>query len=295
MDRQNSNNKTLIIAVATVISVLIIAITAIIAVKILRQPASTNRANDVEMASTPTPTVDPNTETYQKAVSLFDQKNYKDAATLFAQLGDYEDAISKTNICNYQQALNLYNAKRYDDALALLDQVTNLTEATALKEKCNTAKKDIALYKKAKAKYKKGKYTAAIKLLNKVKNYAPAKSLKKKAEKKKKNMPPAAPDVEEFVDITPPVGDGSTYEVRWSKVPGASGYEYMSKEEMYYPDGMEDTDPYYAQEFTNERRYEVGASDSIKVSFKVRAYKIINGKKKFGEWSRYVYCYLNSN
>lgn len=95
MDRQNSNNKTLIIAIATVVSVLIIAITAIIAVKILRQPTSTNRANDVEIASTPTPTVDPNAETYQKAVSLFDQKNYKDAATLFAQLGDYEDAISK--------------------------------------------------------------------------------------------------------------------------------------------------------------------------------------------------------
>lgn len=291
MNRQN--NKTLIIAVATVISVLIIAIAAIVAVVILKQPTGTNGSNRVEVA--PTPTVDPNAETYQKAMNLFDQKNYKEAATMFAQLGDYEDAVNKTNICNYQQALELYSAKKYDEALTLLEQVTNLTEANTLKEKCNNAKQEIALYKKAKAKYQKGKYTEAINLLKKIKNYAPAKTLKKKAEKKKKNMPPAAPDVEEFEDITPPVGDGSTYRVRWSKVSGASGYQYSSKQEMYYPGGEEDTDPYYEQEFTNQRNYEVGASDAIKVSFRVRAYKLINGKKKFGEWSRYVYCYMNSN
>lgn len=292
MDRPNSNNKTLIIAVAAVISVLILAIAAIIAVKIWKQPTGTSGLNRGAVASTPT--VDPNAETYQKAVNLFNQKNYKEAATLFTQLGDYKDAINKTNVCNYQQALNLYNAKRYDEALALLNKVTNLAEATALKEKCNIAKKDIALYKKAKSKYKKGKYTAAIKLLNQVKNYAPAKSLKKKVEKKKKNMPPAAPDVEEFVDVTPPVGDGTTYEVRWSKVPGASGYEYYCKQEIAYGDGTVDDDPYYEQQYTTNRSYQVGASDPLTVSFKVRAYKMINGRRKYGEWSRVVYCYMNN-
>ena len=247
MEKQASNNKMIIIAVSVVLSILIFVIAAIFAIKIMQEPAELNSVESIGTMATAGPIVNPNAETYLKATDLYNQQNYAEAAKLFSQSANYQDAEHKANVCKYQQALALYRNKKYDASLMLLKEITNLAEANTLKNKCNDAKKDVALYKKAKSKYKNGKHSEAIKLLGKVKNYAPAKELKKKAEIKKKNMPPAKPDVNEFADITSPIGDGSTYEVTWNKVSGATGYQYSCTQEINYPDGTVDDAPYYEQ------------------------------------------------
>ena len=296
MEKQTSNTKMIIIAVTVVLSVLIIAVAAITALQIVNKPAGSAPAQEAEAIPTQTaaPTVDPNIEIYQKATVLYQKQKYAKAAKLFDQLGSYQDAADKADICKYKRALALYGKKKYTASLKVLREVKGMPKAKALKMKCKTAKKNIKRYQKAKVKYNDGKFTQAINILNKVKNYAPAKKLKRKAIQKKQNMPPARPDVNEFVDVTPPVGDGTTYQVTWGAVPGASGYQYYCTQKVNYSDGSIDEEPYYEQNYTMSRKYEVAASDSMIVTFKVRAYKLINGSRKYGDWSREVHCYMNN-
>ena len=108
------------------------------------------------------------------------------------------------------------------------------------------------------------------------------------------NQPPAKPKVNEFEEDTGESVEGTSYTVTWNKVPGASGYQYYAVQEMDYGDGEEDDEPYCETQNTTSRSYTVAASDPLIVSFKVRAYKKINGKIKYGPWSKMVYCYMNS-
>lgn len=108
------------------------------------------------------------------------------------------------------------------------------------------------------------------------------------------NQPPAKPKVNEFEEDAGESVEGTSYTVTWNKVPGASGYQYYAVQKMDYGDGEEDDEPYCETQNTTSRSYTVAASDPLIVSFKVRAYKKINGKTKYGPWSKMVYCYMNS-
>lgn len=100
------------------------------------------------------------------------------------------------------------------------------------------------------------------------------------------NQPPAKPKVNEFEDLTDADNDrGFTYRVTWDKVPGASGYQYYAVQTMTWYDD----EPYYEKKKTISRHYMVYTSSSMEVEFKVRAYKKVNGKIKYGPWSRTVH------
>lgn len=72
-------------------------------------------------------------------------------------------------------------------------------------------------------------------------------------------------------------GDGVTYIFSWNKISGVTGYEVMvyEKEWEWYP----------YKKITNENRISVSFSSLTGLKAKVRAYKVIKGKKYYGAWS----------
>ena len=72
---------------------------------------------------------------------------------------------------------------------------------------------------------------------------------------------------------------GVLYTLKWSKVRGAKGYQVKDiRREM----GEWSTFSLHTQ----KRSYKAGTSNDDIIKIKVRAYKIVNGKKKYGPWSK---------
>lgn len=78
--------------------------------------------------------------------------------------------------------------------------------------------------------------------------------------------------------MTPPA-DGVEYTVTWKKVAGASGYQIKVT--------LLDEGRWQSHYITTKKRSYSEAGSTIGQSkAKVRAYKIVNGKKKYGPWSK---------
>ena len=76
-----------------------------------------------------------------------------------------------------------------------------------------------------------------------------------------------------------PTVTGVNYKLKWSKVHGAKGYQVKeSHNEM--------KEWYTFSNFTKKRSYETGGEIKTTIKIKVRAYKIVKGKKKYGPWSK---------
>ena len=75
------------------------------------------------------------------------------------------------------------------------------------------------------------------------------------------------------------VAEGVLYTVKWKKVKGAKGYQVkVSSREM--------GEWFTRSEFTSKKSYTVAGSSIDTYKIKVRAYKIVDGKKKYGPWSK---------
>ena len=76
-----------------------------------------------------------------------------------------------------------------------------------------------------------------------------------------------------------PRADGVAYTITWNKVAGASGYQVKvaTKEGTWWP---------YRYVLTKKRSYTEAGSSIEKSKARVRAYKIVNGKKQYGPWSK---------
>ena len=75
--------------------------------------------------------------------------------------------------------------------------------------------------------------------------------------------------------------DDSTYLIytfKWKKVKGADGYQVR---ESYKESGTW----YSSNSITKYCFYETGGTDITDIKIKVRAYKTVKGKKKYGSWS----------
>lgn len=76
------------------------------------------------------------------------------------------------------------------------------------------------------------------------------------------------------------VGDGVTYIFNWKKVSGASGYEVRVYERETEFNGW-----YAYTKKTKKTNASVSFSYLYKLKAKVRAYKVVDGKKFYGKWS----------
>ena len=75
------------------------------------------------------------------------------------------------------------------------------------------------------------------------------------------------------------VASGVIYTVKWKKVKGAKGYQVRES-------AKEAGEWFTSTKFTSKCTYKTGGSTIDTFKIKVRAYKIVNGRKKYGAWSK---------
>ncbi len=75
------------------------------------------------------------------------------------------------------------------------------------------------------------------------------------------------------------VAEGVTVTFTWKKVKGAKGYQVSISQKEF-------GDWYNERKFTKKRSFSAGGSSISDIRIKVRPYKIVRGKKKFGPWSK---------
>lgn len=247
-----------------------------------------------EAQMTPVPTLSPEEEKYVQAGKYREQGEFEMAARLYETILYYNDAKAKREECVYQMALQSYQGEKYEEAMGMLNGIERQGQAEELYQKCSTKLKQQKNYQEAEKLYKDGKYQQSKTILKKLSDYKPATKLLKKVNNKIKNLPPDVPDIEEFYDTTEGIsgmGKRASQTVEWDPVKGADGYEYETIETNL--ELSSEAAPYYAKEETKECSYRTSSANSTEVEFKVRAYKYVNGRKKYSGWSRTVYCRMN--
>ena len=89
-----------------------------------------------------------------------------------------------------------------------------------------------------------------------------------------------APSIGSWKTKTNINASGTTYTIKWKKVKGAKGYQVKLSERS---DGLD----WWTRTYTTRKRSaSLGGSSLDAVRAKVRAYKIVNGRKKYGPWSK---------
>lgn len=76
-----------------------------------------------------------------------------------------------------------------------------------------------------------------------------------------------------------PAVSGVSYTIKWKKVSGAKGYQVKES-------AREMGEWFTSTKYTSSCSYKTGGSSIDTFKIKVRAYKIVNGKKKYGPWSK---------
>lgn len=78
-----------------------------------------------------------------------------------------------------------------------------------------------------------------------------------------------------------PIGDGVRYTIKWKKVKGASGYQVQKYSRL---------DKWYKHPTASQKKCSTSIefSSLFEIKVKVRAYKIVNGRRVYGKWSKMV-------
>ena len=256
---------------------------------------------------------------YQEAKSYMEYEDYEEAIKIFKALGNYEDSVDMIKACNVEQIKDKYffmenlvsevkeimeiknyepgkqyclekiqekvdsclKNNEYNAAIEFLEKVSDYIDITDLLKECK--------YKKVKALYKNKKYDKALNLVKEILDYKNAKDFKEKIEKSKKNSKlktPVLSDIYDSTDYFSQIGDGTSCRGEWIAISGADGYE------VHYSE-LSSGETYEETIDTEECFYEVSASDTIYIEMKVRAYKYVDGVKKYSDWSQIKAYTLN--
>lgn len=78
-----------------------------------------------------------------------------------------------------------------------------------------------------------------------------------------------------------PIGTGVRYTIKWKKVKGADGYQVQK---------YEYSDKWYKSPVVSQKKCSTSIEFSSlrEIKAKVRAYKIVNGRRVYGKWSKAV-------
>ena len=90
---------------------------------------------------------------YQKAVTLFEEKKYEEAKSVFNSIPDYKDSASYLNEISYHEAVSLYEAKKYSEAKEKFTELGGLHDSQTMLKACD--------YGIANELYEAGEYKAA--------------------------------------------------------------------------------------------------------------------------------------
>lgn len=93
---------------------------------------------------------------YKKATSLYEAGDYEAAASLFEELGDYENSAEMALACKYTFAAQLLENKDYDAAKEIFEKLGNYADSENFRKECD--------YQKAEDAFTSGDYETAISL-----------------------------------------------------------------------------------------------------------------------------------
>ncbi len=118
-----------------------------------------------------------NASNYEKASTLATEKKYAEAAEVFAELGDYEDAEEKTLECRYNNACALEAEKKYSEAKAIFVGLGDYKDSSAKKNSC--------IYNEALLILDAGKFDEAAEIFESLEGYADSANMTKECSYKK--------------------------------------------------------------------------------------------------------------
>ena len=81
---------------------------------------------------------------YEAARTLFDAGNYEEAKKAFAELGDYENSANFVTECDYNLASSLFEAGDYEGAIAIFETIPDFKDS---QEKIHSANKELMVQK----------------------------------------------------------------------------------------------------------------------------------------------------
>ncbi len=105
---------------------------------------------------------------YNKANELFASEKYEQAAEVYAELGDYEDAQNKVKEAKYNYAAQLEKAEKYEQAKSIYDELGTYEDSLAKSSSC--------VYNLALNALDDGKFDTAKALFETIPDYADSKT-----------------------------------------------------------------------------------------------------------------------
>lgn len=73
---------------------------------------------------------------YKKAIKLYENGSWDEAATIFEQLGDYEDSMAMVDACNYSKANEFYENGEYNEAIKIFSNLSGYSDSAEMIAKC---------------------------------------------------------------------------------------------------------------------------------------------------------------
>ena len=80
---------------------------------------------------------------YKKAMTAYDDGDYKSAREMFAELGDYENSAEMVKDCDYELACELMDDGEYGEAAALFEDLNGYKDSADRAEECYTKEIDV--------------------------------------------------------------------------------------------------------------------------------------------------------
>jgi len=74
--------------------------------------------------------------TYEKAMSLYEEGNFAEAEKIFAKLGDYEDSAEMVKKCRYETAMAFYNEAKFAEAQKIFDELGKYEKSEDMAKAC---------------------------------------------------------------------------------------------------------------------------------------------------------------
>lgn len=100
---------------------------------------------------------------YDKAMAMYENGQYEEAAEKFTELGDYENSNDMAKACRYETAKALLDAGDYDGARKAFEELGDYENSTDYMKECD--------YNKANALFDAGDYEGAIAIFETIADY----------------------------------------------------------------------------------------------------------------------------
>lgn len=112
---------------------------------------------------------------YKKAMSMYENGQYEEAAAKFTELGDYEDSQDMVMACNYEAAKVLFDAGDYEEAKKAFAELGDYEKSSDYIKECD--------YNSASALLDEGDYEGAIAVFETIPDFKDAQEKIKSANK----------------------------------------------------------------------------------------------------------------